>query len=210
MLNRPLALLIWLYIKIFHRFRCYGPDKVPMSGPVIVVANHASFIDPGLIAFNVKRPMFYMAKAELFKNPILAFFLKLINTYPVKRTGADRAAMNHSIRLLNEGKGLCLFPEGTRTLDGKLGEFKSGAAYLAMVTGATIVPVALYGTYEAYKKGTKKIHFVPFTSVFSDPIKVEKVDTHDIETLRTGSLELTEKVKSIIQGLLDKQKGGLA
>lgn len=206
MLNRPLAFLIWAYIRIFHRFRCYGPEKVPGRGPVIVVANHGSFIDPGLIAFNVKRPLFYMAKAELFKNPVLAFLLKTINTFPVKRTGADRAAMNHSMKLLNEGKGLCLFPEGTRTLDGKLGEFKSGAAYLAMVTGATIVPVALFGTYKAYRKGSKNIHFVPFKSVFADPITVEKVDAHDIEAIRNGSTHLTERIKSTIQSLLDEHE----
>jgi len=173
---------------------------------VIVVANHGSFIDPGLIAFNVKRPLFYMAKAELFKNPVLAFLLRTINTFPVKRTGADRAAMNHSMKLLNEGKGLCLFPEGTRTLDGKLGEFKSGAAYLAMVTGATIVPVALFGTYKAYRKGSKSIHFVPFKSIFADPIIVEKVDSHDIEAIRTGSTQLTERIKSTIQSLLDEHE----
>lgn len=206
MLNRPLAFIVWAYIRIFHRFRCYGPDKVPVRGPVIVVANHGSFIDPGLIAFNVKRPLFYMAKAELFKNPLLAFLLRTINTFPVKRTGADRAAMNHSMKLLNEGKGLCLFPEGTRTLDGKLGEFKSGAAYLAMVTGATIVPVALFGTYKAYRKGSKSIHFVPFKSIFADPIIVEKVDSHDIEAIRTGSTQLTERIKSTIQSLLDEHE----
>ncbi len=206
MLNRPLALLVWAYIKVFHRFRCYGADKVPAKGPVIVVANHGSFIDPGLIAFNVKRPLFYMAKAELFKNPVLAFLLGTINTFPVKRVGADRAAMNHSMKILNEGKGLCLFPEGTRTLDGKLGEFKSGAAYLAMVTGATIVPVALFGTYKAYRKGSNSIRFVPFKSIFSDPISVEKVDSHDIEALRTGSTQLTDRIKSTIQSLLDEHE----
>ena len=206
MLNRPLALLVWAYIKVFHRFRCYGADKVPAKGPVIVVANHGSFIDPGLIAFNVKRPLFYMAKAELFKNPVLAFLLGTINTFPVKRVGADRAAMNHSMKILNEGKGLCLFPEGTRTLDGNLGEFKSGAAYLAMVTGATIVPVALFGTYKAYRKGSNSIRFVPFKSIFSDPISVEKVDSHDIEALRTGSTQLTDRIKSTIQSLLDEHE----
>lgn len=207
MLNRPVAFLVWLYLRIFHRFRCYGAKKVPAAGPVIVVANHGSFIDPGLIAFNVKRPMYYMAKAELFRNPVLAFLLRLINTFPVKRTGADRAAMNHSMKLLNEGKALCLFPEGTRTLDGNLGEFKSGAAYLALVTGATIVPVALFGTYTAYKKGSGRVNLVPLKSVFSDPIAVDKVDIHEVERLRSGSIELTERVKSVIFGLLTEQKG---
>lgn len=204
MLNRALALIVWLYIKIFHRFRCYGADKVPSRGAVIVVANHGSFIDPGLIAWNVKRPLFYMAKAEIFKNRLVAFLMKLINTFPVKRTGVDRAAMNNAMRLLNEGKGLCLFPEGTRTLDGKLGPFKSGAAYLALVTGAPIVPVAIYGTYKAYKKGSKKIHLVPFKSVFANPIHVEKIDQHNIEALRTGSDDLTARVKAIIQAMLDE------
>lgn len=203
MLNRPLAFLIWVYIKLFHKFRCFGAEKVPMRGPVIIVANHGSFIDPGLIAWNVKRPLFYMAKAELFKNPVMAFLLKLINTFPVKRTGADRAAMLHSIKLLEQGKGLCLFPEGTRTLDGSMGTFKSGAAYLALVTGAPIVPVALFGTYKAYRKGTKKISFVPFKSIFCDLIKVEKQDQHDLEAIRRKSAELTEKVKAAIQARLD-------
>ena len=206
MLNRPLAFVIWVYIRIFHNFRCFGAEKVPSRGPVIVVANHGSFIDPGLIAWNVKRPLFYMGKAELFKNPVLAFLLRLVNTFPVKRNGADRAAMNHSIKLLSEGKGLCVFPEGTRTLDGRMGTFKSGAAYLALVTGATIVPVALFGTYQAYMKGTKRIHLVPFKSVFGDPIEVEKVDQHDIDVIRTRSQELTAQVKAEIQSMLDGDK----
>jgi 1-acyl-sn-glycerol-3-phosphate acyltransferase len=208
LLNRPLAFIIWAYIRLFHSFKCFGVEKVPLKGRIIIVGNHGSFIDPGLIAFSVKRPMFYMAKAELFKNPALAFLMRLINSFPVKRTGADRAAMNHAMRLLNEDKGLCLFPEGTRTLDGKLGEFKSGAAYLALVTGTDIIPAALFGTYQAYAKGSGKVRFTHFKTVFADSIRVERIDARDLETIRLRSIELTTQVKEIIQRLLTEQKGG--
>lgn len=143
------GLLRFFLYGVFHLvFRCRvsGQEQVPAAGAVIVAANHVSNFDPPVIGVHLQRPIHFMAKEELFRNPLFARVIRWLGAFPVKRGSADRQAVKRMLELLAEGKVLGVFPEGTRGRNGVLGEPEPGVAMMALKTGTPIVPVAVKGT----------------------------------------------------------------
>lgn len=132
--------------------RVEGLEYVPQEGPAIISPNHRSAWDPPLVSTLLERPLYHMAKAELF--PSLGFFLRRIGAYPVRRQAVDMHAIRHSLTLLRAGRLICIFPEGHRYPDGSLGPGKSGAARLAVQTGAPVIPVGIFGRYAFRRRVT--------------------------------------------------------
>ncbi len=135
--------LINLYLKIVHNFVVKGKEKVPKYGPLIVVSNHVSYLDPPIVGAAVKRQLHFMAKQELFEKRWFGYILKQIGTFPVKRGVPDKSAIRKSLNILNNDKALCMFPEGTRIKTGKLGEAKPGVTLIALMSKSPILPVAI-------------------------------------------------------------------
>lgn len=133
-------------LRLFARRRIEGRENVPGAGPFIVVSSHLSNIDPAIVASVLPRAPGFLAKKELFKNPLLAFFMYGYGAYPVDRGKADRRALNWVVRRLRKGGCVILFPEGTRSRGEGLLEGQQGAALIAAMTGAPLVPVALTGS----------------------------------------------------------------
>jgi glycerol-3-phosphate dehydrogenase (NAD(P)+) len=144
----------WLqpFAHLYWRLSRIGREHIPQSGPVILVANHRSFIDPFIIGLCNRRPVYYVAKEELFKNKFLGWFLGSLGAFPVRRGAADADFVETAKAILKRGDPVLIFPEGTRTRPGALGKPKRGVGRLALETGATVVPVAIIGT-EAIRKG---------------------------------------------------------
>lgn len=150
-------MVYWLYILARGMFRlifrfCFrwqveGVENLPRSGPVILCANHFSWWDPPLAGSAVHRPVFFLAKEELFRYPILGKLLKKVGAIPVRRGAPDRAALRRALSLLANGHVVGIFPEGTRRRDGQLGRAEPGAALLAIRSQAPIVPMAIMGPY---------------------------------------------------------------
>jgi glycerol-3-phosphate dehydrogenase (NAD(P)+) len=140
------------FFVLYFRMSRIGREHIPREGGVIIAANHRSFLDPFLIGTLVRRPVYFVAKRELFTNPILAWWLSSLGAFPVDRGNGDRDAMGTARRILERGDVVVIFPEGTRTRPGGLGSPKRGVGRLALETGAPIVPVALIGT-EAVRRG---------------------------------------------------------
>lgn len=138
-----------LYFRILYRWRIEGRENIPDKGPFIICSNHISWIDPPLVgcAIPARLQVHFMAKAELFRNAVIRAVLRGVGAFPVKRDRADHAAIRTSLRLLQEGKVLGLFPEGTRSKTGSLQQAQNGAAMIALRTGAPILPVAIAGPY---------------------------------------------------------------
>lgn len=144
--GRPLA-------KAYFRLSAEGLRHVPPEGPVILASNHASYLDPPLIMLSVPRKVETMAKEELFQFAPMGWFLRHHGSHPVSRKTGDWGAVRTALRILREGKPLMLFPEGTRTPDGLLQPMEPGAAWIALKSGAPVVPVYVDGTFRAFPRG---------------------------------------------------------
>lgn len=186
------GILDFFFFRIMH-LHVEGRENVPEKGAIIVAPNHKSDWDPPLIgvAFD-KRVVHYMAKEELFRNPIAAWILKLFGTFPVKRGRVDQGAIRRAIRELKDGHPLGIFPEGTRIKREGLGRFHTGMASLAMLSGVSIIPVAVIGSKDLPKRNG------PLAVLIGKPISVnrQKPDKESIEALN-------EKVKMEILKLAD-------
>src|SRR5579884_2055523 len=140
------------FFHVYFRMRRIGREYIPSDGPVIVAANHRSFLDPFVIGTMARRPMFYMAKKELFKHRWQGWILNALGAFPVDRGGSDAENIQTARAILDRGGIVLIFPEGTRIRPGALGIPHRGVGRLALQTGAPVVPVAVLGT-EAVRRG---------------------------------------------------------
>src|ERR1700735_4063186 len=140
------------FFHIYFRMSRIGREHIPADGPVIVAANHRSFLDPFVIATMARRPMYYVAKQELFGNKLQAWILNALGAFPVARGAGDTEMIDTAKAILGRGDIVLIFPEGTRTRPGSLGTPERGVGRLALETGAPVVPVAVIGT-EAVRRG---------------------------------------------------------
>lgn len=132
--------------------RVEGRENIPPSGGVILCANHFNGRDPPVLGASVPvaRPVRFMAKAELFQNPLFGAVLRAVGAFPVKRGQPDRTALRTALDLLQAGEIFGIFPEGTRNKTGKLGKAEPGVAYIAAKANCPVVPVAIMGTYRLF------------------------------------------------------------
>lgn len=131
------------FIKIAFNVSTTGKENLPESGNFILCSNHRTYMDPIFIGLNIKQKLTFMAKQELFEKPVLGFVIKRLGAFPVSRGKGDTGAVDTAIKSVKDGKVLAIFPEGTRSRDGELLRFKSGAALVAHKTGADIVPACI-------------------------------------------------------------------
>jgi len=141
--------ILWLVVRtlcsLAFRLRVEGLENVPSEGAALISPNHRSAIDPPLMSVLLPRPLYHMAKAELF--PKIGWLISRLGAFPVQRGSGDLRAMRKSLRLLREGRLICVFPEGTRSRTAEMGPVRPGASYLAYHTGAPVIPVGISGTY---------------------------------------------------------------
>jgi 1-acyl-sn-glycerol-3-phosphate acyltransferase len=144
--------------KLLFRWRVYHPENVPLTGPVILASNHASFLDPPLVGSGLPRCINYLARETLFRFPIVGSILRSWNAVPVDRDGTSPSGLRNILNRLQKGGAIILFPEGTRTRDGNLQPARSGIGLTVVKSNAPIIPVRVFGTYEAYGRHMKLPH----------------------------------------------------
>src|SRR5918999_2364930 len=135
-------------LHLMFRLRRTGHRHIP-KGPVILAANHRSFLDPFIVACCVPRPIYFMAKQELFRNRLQGWLLNCLGAFPVRRGDSDEESVETARRLLAGGKPVVIFPEGSRQRIGSLGSPRRGVGRLALETAAPVVPIAVKGTERA-------------------------------------------------------------
>src|SRR3989441_581987 len=136
--------------KLYFRWRVYNPERVPQAGPVILAANHASFLDPPLVGAGVRRGINYLARENLFRFPVVGWVLRHWDVVPVDREGGGARGLKAILDRLLAGGAIILFPEGTRTRDGTLQPARSGIGLTVIKSTAPVVPVRVFGTFEAF------------------------------------------------------------
>src|SRR5438105_295961 len=150
----PVYFLGWICFRVFYKFyfgwRVYSPQWVPLAGPVILGSNHARFIDRPLGGAGLKLGINYLARENLFRFPVLGWILHRWQAVPVDRDGGGARGLKAILDRLLAGGAIILFPEGTRTRDGKLQSARSGIGLTVIKSNAPVVPVRVFGTYEAF------------------------------------------------------------
>ncbi len=139
---------------LFFRFRTEGVCNIPKDKALIVCANHKSWIDPIMLAICLPMEFRFMAKEELFSNKLFGRLLRALGAFPVKRGASDIGALKLSMKIIGEGGNLIIFPEGTRSPKGYMGEAKGGATLVALKSKADILPVGISGEYRFMSKLT--------------------------------------------------------
>jgi 1-acyl-sn-glycerol-3-phosphate acyltransferase len=142
----PIRAVFVPFFLIYFRLQRIGREHLPRSGPLLLAANHRSFLDPFVIGTLVRRPVYYMAKRELFEKRWQAWVLNCLGAFPVDRGAGDKDAMATARAILARGDCVVVFPEGTRVRPGPLGNPKRGIGRLALETGVPVAPVAVIGT----------------------------------------------------------------
>jgi 1-acyl-sn-glycerol-3-phosphate acyltransferase len=165
------ALVGWIF-RLWCRLGVRGAEHVPMEGAVILAANHRSMLDVPLLVIAAPRPTVFMAKLELFGDPVRAWLWDWLGGFPVNRSISDIRALDTALAILQEGHCLGLYPEGTRSKTGEMLPFLKGAAWLALRTGATIVPCGIRGTER--RRGLRRLLPFKVRIAFGDPIPVER------------------------------------
>ena len=139
----------------YFRWRVFGAENVPLNGGVILASNHASFLDPPLVGSGLKRDINYLARESLFRFPGIGALLRSWNAVPVDRDGGGAKGLKMILARLLAGNAIILFPEGTRTKDGQLQPARSGIGLTVIKSTAPVVPVRVFGTFEAYGRNHK-------------------------------------------------------
>jgi len=188
---------------LYFRWRVYNPERVPLTGPVILASNHASYLDPMLIGAALHRGINYLAREDLFRFPILGWVLRYWQAVPVNREGSGAKGLRAILDRLLAGGAIILFPEGTRTSDGKLQPARSGIGLTVIKSTAPVVPVRVFGTYEAYNRYTR----------FPRPrrVSVKYGEPMSFEELRAEAKVCSkERLKQIYQQVADEIMGVIA
>jgi 1-acyl-sn-glycerol-3-phosphate acyltransferase len=151
--------------KLLWSFRSTGQENIPAAGPVVIACNHVSNWDPLLVGIGCPREVSFLAKRELFANRVFGALIKAYNAIPLDREGLDRRALRTARRVLGEGQALLMFPEGTRSRTGRIGEARAGVAFIAASADAPIVPAFITGSNDPRralrKRGSIRVAFGP-------------------------------------------------
>jgi 1-acyl-sn-glycerol-3-phosphate acyltransferase len=202
-LLKPIAVAL---MRLLFRVEGRGAEHVPADGPVLIVANHSSVLDPPLVGGMCPRQLTFLAKAELFRIPGFGGLIRRLGARPLRREGADPSALRTAQRVLAEGKALLVFPEGTRGDEGVLREAKAGAALLAVQSGATVVPAYVSGSGRAWPRGRRLPRPVKVVVTFGAPLRFQRATGAD----RKAQYEAASRqMMAAIADLRDRAVGGV-
>jgi 1-acyl-sn-glycerol-3-phosphate acyltransferase len=170
-------LLVWgicrVFFKTYFRWRVYNVERVPLDGGVILASNHGSYMDPPLIGTALWRHVNFLAREDIFSIPVFGWLLRDWDVVPVDRDGGGAVGLRAILERLLAGRGIVLFPEGTRTRDGKFQHVRSGIGLTVIKSTAPVVPVRIFGSYEAYGRHLRLPHPHHVALKFGQPMRFE-------------------------------------
>jgi len=183
--------------KTFFNYRVVGAENMIEEGPCIIAANHCSFFDPPLVGVACRRAIHYLARKSLLEWPILGPIFPELNVIPVDRKNADRSALMGAIRVVKNGGAVLIFPEGTRSPDGNLQSAQPGIGMIAAKTGAPVVPVRLFGSFDAFPRDKRLPRRVPITVVIGRPLATASGSADSKESYQEGSNAVMRRIAEL-------------
>jgi 1-acyl-sn-glycerol-3-phosphate acyltransferase len=165
--------------KTFFNYRVIGAENMIEEGPCIIAANHCSYLDPPLVGVACQRAIHYLARKSLLDIPVLGPILPELNVIPVDQKNADRSALMGAIRVVRNGGAVLIFPEGTRSYDGKLQPAQPGIGMIVAKTGAPVVPVRISGSFAAFPRGKSTPRSIPVDVSIGEAIRFESFEDVD-------------------------------
>jgi 1-acyl-sn-glycerol-3-phosphate acyltransferase len=193
-MRKFLLLLTKIILSIFFRVEIIDSRKVPAEGPALLCASHNTILDMFFLGFRLKRWIYWMAKEELFRNPVAAYVLRKLGAFPVKRGTGDVSSIKNAYKLLDENKIVGIFPHGTRINPSKIetNRVKSGAVMIAANAGVPIIPATVCGSYKMFSR---------MRVIYGDPFYIEKTDKKlSKEDLAQMSKDIIKRVYSLSEG----------
>ena len=193
-------LISYIFCKIYFRLEVNGADNIPEKGGVLVASNHSSFLDPVIVGVGISRQTYYLTKQSLFEIPIFGLLIKALHTIPVRRELVSVSTFKELIKSLNAKKVIILFPEGTRSLDGKLGQGKVGVGMIALKADVPIIPAYIDGAIKAFPKNGKWIHPKKIRVIFGKPIMPNGKDLNK-KNYREISTQVMQSISSLKENI---------
>lgn len=191
--GRSAAAIVWFdfgrfvvasVLTILHRFRVIGRERIPARGPVLIVCNHVSYLDPMVVGSGMKDRQFSpIARESLFRFKPFGWLLRSYGCIPIRREGGDAAAMRAALGELEAGRCVVVFPEGTRSPDGSMQPFRRGVLLLLKRAKAAVLPMGVAGTFEAWPKGRRPRLFGRIVLAVGEPIPSETLLTLPAEEI---------------------------
>lgn len=183
--------------KVAFDFKVYGRENLIEEGAAILASNHQSYLDPPCIGMACRNDIYYLARNTLYQRPLIGPLLKRLNTVPVDRDRGDVSSIKTIIRLLRSGQRVIIFPEGTRSSDGKLQPARAGLGMIIAKTLAPVVPVRVFGSYEALPRAGG-LKFRPVSVVVGKPMRFTENDVKGgRDVYQTLSNRVMEKIASL-------------
>ncbi|MDR2390417.1 MAG: 1-acyl-sn-glycerol-3-phosphate acyltransferase [Planctomycetota bacterium] len=186
----------WLF-DVLGGLEVAGCGNVPGEGPLIVAANHASYFDPMLLGAAINRPLHFMARRTLFDIPGFGWLIRQNQAFPLERGGDSREALRGFGELLGQGHAVVVFPEGTRTRDGAIGDIRPGVGMLSERYSAPILPVYIWGTFQSLPRGRLVPRFHRFKALIGPPLRQETEEGYR----KRKRQRLTDAFRSTIRAL---------
>ncbi len=204
----PGAAIIGGFCRLFFGLRVEGVERIPRNGAFIVVANHCSNLDPPMLGWatghQVGRIVHFMAKVEMRRWPLIGWLATQSGVYFVRRGEGDRAAQRFSLEALADGRPIALFPEGTRSRDGRMRSFKDGAAYLAMRSGTSVLPVGIAGSHRMFPGRSRLPHRTRVTIRIGEPFTLPHSSAGRID--REALADATRRIEAAVADLLPAEQ----
>jgi 1-acyl-sn-glycerol-3-phosphate acyltransferase len=190
-------------LRLLFRLRVSGAERVPLSGAAILAANHASYLDPPVIGAAAPRMLGYLARESLFHNPIFGWLLRHWQAVPVDPEGAGASGLRVILERLRAGEAILIFPEGSRSFDGRLLPARPGVGLVVVKSGAPVVPVRVFGTHEALPRGRGRPRFCPVSVTFGEPMRFDAARAEAAQASKA-------RHKEIYQGIADEIMAAIA
>jgi len=201
-MNAFVRYVVWGVYKLVYNFKIEGIENIPQDRPLVMASNHRSYADPVILTIPMKRPVTYMAKEELFKNKLFGWFITKLGAFPVRRGAGDMQVIEDSIGILNSGRNLVIFPEGTRSKDGKVGKGKTGVALIAAKSGADVIPCGIIFEGEKLKFRSK------LTLRFGKVIPAEEIAVEDAspKSLKGVKKRIMSAITELVEGPAEEKE----